>query len=322
MMVVDLRIRDMNIQEAALERTPGAALVYIGGLKKSLLQSMPYLVVLVIPLLALKRRDKDFASLAILLLMPVAAAGYLAYLHDHGGLALNLRYFLPILPFTSILSAYAIRDLHRNWGTRVSAVTWAVVVISTAVAFFLLTMEFPASLMDLEFPLLGLPLLIAGFLLVLLIAGELIKVEGVRLLQTAAWVLLIVAMTWSGLVAFVYDYPLHRKQRVTNYQIGEKVLPLIPEDSMFFTAPYIDPFLRLIEKDKVRIGLPGQDRFKDFPNLVEFHLNAGRRVFAVFPITFWEQLKAGPLKSYALSPVLFFPGSFMGEISESQQSGR
>jgi hypothetical protein len=321
MMIVDLRIHDINVKEPALERTPGGALVYIGGLKKSLLQSLPYLAALVIPLLALRRRNADFPALAMLFLVPVATAGFFAYGRDHGGLCLNLRFFIAVLPFTSILVAYAIRDMHERWGTHIGAPIWTVVAIFTAGAFFLLTMEFPASLSDLEFPLLGLPLLIAGFLFALLIAGELIKAEGVRLLQTGAYVFLIVAMLWSGLVAFFYDYPLHSRQRVTNYQVGEKLLPLIPPDSMFFTAPYIDPFMRLIEKDRVRIGLPGQDQFKDFPNLVEFHLKAGRRVFAAFPITFWEQLKAGPLKSYTISPILMFPGSFVGEISESRNSG-
>lgn len=322
MMLVDLRIHDMNIQEPALERTPGFALVYIGGIKKSLLQSIPYLVVLIIPLFALGRRNADYPQLAMLFLMPVATAGFFAYVRDHGGLCLNLRFFVPVLPFTSILSAYALRDLQLRWGVRIGPITWAALAILTAMAYFLLTAEFPTSLNDLEFPLLGMPLLMAGFLLVLLIAGEFIKVEGVRLLQTTAWVLLIVAMVWSGMVAFFYDYPIQRQQRKTNYEVSGKVLPLIPPDSMFFTAPFIDPFMRLIEKDRVRIGLPGQDKFKDFPKLVDFHLKSGRRVFAAFPVTFWDQLKAGPLGPYTVTPVFVFPGSFVGEISESQHSGR
>jgi len=322
MMLVDLRIHDMNIREPALDRTPGGSLVYIGGLKKSLLQSVPYLAALIVPLFALRRRDSDFPGLAMLFLMPVATAGFFAYVRDHGGLCLNLRFFVAVLPFTSILSAYAIRDLQQRWGMHISVVTWAALGVFTAVTYFLLTVEFPASFNDLEFPLLGLPLLMAGFLLVLLIAGELIKVEGVRLLQTTAWVLLIVAIVWSGLVAFFYDYSRHRKQRISNYEVSAKVLPLIPSDSIFFTAPFIDPFMRLIEKDRVRIALPGQDRFKDFPKLVEFHLKSGRRVFAAFPKVFWDQLKVGSLRSYTITPILMFPGSYVGEISESQHSER
>ncbi len=312
MMIVDLRIHDMNIREPSLERTPGGALVYIGGLKKSLLQSLPYLVALVIPLFALRRRNADSPGLAMLFLMPVATAGFFAYGRDHGGLCLNLRFFLAVLPFTSILAAYAIRDLQQSWGTHISMVAATVVAILTAVGFFLLTSELPKSLNDLEFPLLGLPLLMAGFLLVLLIAGELIKVEGVRLLRTTAWVLLIAAMVWSGLVALFYDYPQHRKQRVINYEIGEKVLPLIPPDSMFFTAPFIDPFMRLIEKDRVRIGFPGQDKFEDFPKLVEFHLKAGRRVFAAFPVALWDRLEVGPLRFLRCIPYPSLPGLFCG----------
>jgi hypothetical protein len=116
-------------------------------------------------------------------------------------------------------------------------------------------------------------------------------------------------------VAFSYDYPRHREQRAKNYSIGGQALQIVPPDSVFFTAPYIDPFLRLIEQDRVRIALPAQDNFADFPKIVEFYLNKGKRVFAIFPNRFWTTLKEGPLAPYRITPVMRFPGSHMAEIS-------
>jgi len=189
----------------------------------------------------------------------------------------------------------------------------------TAGAYLLFVEDLIRSPWELEFALLAVPLLMAGFLLCLLVAGELLKVQGVELLQRGAWALLIVALTWSAAVAFSYDYPRHMRQRATNYSVGEQALRVVPPDSVFFTAPYIDPFMRLIEQDRVRIALPGLDNFADFPKIVEFYLNKGKRVFAVFPNKFWKTLKQGSLAAYKMTPVLQFPGSHMAEISRKSK---
>ena len=86
-------------------------------------------------------------------------------------------------------------------------------------------------------------------------------------------------------------------------------------DSIFFTAPYVDPFMRLIEKEHVRMAFPGFDGFKDFPRLLNFQIQTGRRTFAVFPNVVWKQLRAGPLVPYNVTPLIVFPGSLLGEIT-------
>jgi hypothetical protein len=56
--VVDLRIPENAVLEPLQSRSPGGGLLYIGILKKSLLQSCPYLVILLLPLATLLRRDR------------------------------------------------------------------------------------------------------------------------------------------------------------------------------------------------------------------------------------------------------------------------
>ena len=321
-MWADLRFLDPSVVEQALSRTPQGGLLYMGALKKSLLQSMPYLSVLILPLIVVTRRTDDFVRLAILLLPLAMLTGFFAYARDHGGLCLNLRFFLPVLPFTSILTAYALRHMQSQWQIRMGPVGWVSLIALTAAAYLLFVGELIRSPGELEFAQLVVPLLMVGFLLCLLVAGELLKVQGVELLRKGAWALLIVALTWSAAVAFFYDYPRHRRQRVTNYSVGEQALQVVPPDSVFFTAPYIDPFMRLIEQDRVRIALPGLDNFADFPKIVEFYLNKGKRVFAVFPNRFWTTLKEGSLATYTVTPVLKFPGSHMAEISRKPEDSK
>ncbi len=119
--LADTRILDAGIGLPAMERTPAGGVVYIGALKKALLQSLPFLVLLVVPITNIVRREKDFAALAILFVPPVSFIGFyscLPYtLHQYGGLCLNHRYFTSILPFLAILCAYGVKDL-KSRGAR------------------------------------------------------------------------------------------------------------------------------------------------------------------------------------------------------------
>lgn len=56
--VVDLRIPENAVLEPLQSRSPGGAMLYVEALKKSLLQSCPYLVILLLPLATLVRRDR------------------------------------------------------------------------------------------------------------------------------------------------------------------------------------------------------------------------------------------------------------------------
>jgi hypothetical protein len=133
----------------------------------------------------------------------------------------------------------------------------------------------------------------------------------------------VVALTWSCLVALFYDYPLHRDQRARNYYVGESLRQVVAPDSIFFTAPVIDPFMRLIENTRVRIAFPNRDRFKDFPKLLEFHLKSGRRAYGAFHEAVWNRLKEGPLAGYVVTPKFSpLPGFWVSEIHLPHNSGQ
>ncbi|MDQ7784795.1 MAG: hypothetical protein RDU20_18070 [Desulfomonilaceae bacterium] len=328
--VVDIRSLDPDLVRPAMSRSSGDGVVYIGAQKKALLQSMPYLVILLIPLLRIARRHEDGPALTILFLMPVITVGYYSHAFHasgayEGGLCLNYRYFLPLFPFFSILSAYAIREIRARWGAPPSFPTSAIVSFVTVLAYFFFVHKWLGYVDYLELPLLLFPLFVAAFLLALIAVGELVSGGEIRLMKGVVWTALVVALTWSSLTALVYDYPVHRNQRVVNYTIGESLRRVIPPNSIFFTAPVVDPFMRLIENDRVRIAFPYRDRFKDFSKLTEFHLKAGRRVYGAFYDDMWKNLMSGPLAGYSVQrrfrPISAFPHFWVGEIQPLVETG-
>jgi hypothetical protein len=320
--VVDMRAVDPETRLPSMERSPGGGVVYVGSLKKALLQSMPYLVILAIPLLKIARRTKESRQLLMLFLVPASVvAFYSCFKCEYGGLCLNYRYFLPILPFTSILVAYSIRELAREWGIPFSLPIVAAIALLTPAAYIWLTAGRSVTLQALEFPILILPLIVAGILLFLLVAGQIVRTEGGRPIRGAAWLILIVAMTWSGLVAFLYDYLRHSTIRFGNYMTDIHALSKVPPDSLFVSAFYLGP--SLIEGDRIRIALPAMDQAKDLPRLIQFHLNAGRRVFGAMSAGAWKTLQAGPMKGLSVQPLVVFPGGleFLGEIKPEGPKG-
>lgn len=317
--VVDVRALDRGARMPSLERSSGGGMIYIGAHKKSLLQSLPFLAGLFILPFAIARRKEDRAGICLLMIIPVSFLAYYSFArHEFGGLSLNFRYFLPVLPFASILSAYSVREMRREWGLVPGVPAIVCIVVLTAVAHFVFTTS-AITLDDLEFPLLVVPLIMAGSLVFLVTAGLLVKTEGSRGIRGAAWVVLVAAITWAGMTAFFYDYPRHHHARKFNHWIGEELLSLVANDSLFFSDPYMSP--NLLEKTRVRIAFPRMDRGKDFPKLVAYHLKEGRRVFAVFNEGLWEKLKRGPLAPYKITPLGSIPGALMAEISLEPRPG-
>jgi len=320
--VVDVRSLDPSVVLPPLERTSGGGMAYVGAMKKSLIQSMPYLPLLLLPIVRLARGGRDASASLILLVIPITFVGYYSlFTHEFGGLCFNFRYFVSVLPFVAILVAYALREMEIAWGGSPRLILLIVPAALTAMAFFAWTDRPGIPLNQLEFPLLLTPLVMAGALLFLLAAGEIVKTEGARAIRGVAWVASAVAITWAGLVAFFYDFPHHREQRVMNVQLADTALRMVPANSIYFSYPVVSP--SIVDGHRIRIAFPAQDNGKDFPNLVAFHLEAGRRAFAAFPVGFWNLLKSGPLQNYHVTPVFSLPGGVvLGEISLAENRGQ
>jgi hypothetical protein len=277
LLLVDLRIRDLGIAEGGLSRGPSGSMIYLGGLKKALLQSCPYLIVLVLPLAVLARGRKDGFALGLLFLVPAVYVAAFSYFAWHGGQAFNLRYFVPILPFTSILTAYAWREATRDLSHRWRRAAFAA-GLSTIVLYLFLAARREPTLAQQESIVLTMPLVIALAISALLMARRLGGGKLWTSLQGMTGVALAIGLAWAGVVALTYDAPrahLWRKQRA---DFARNLAPHIESDSILF-VPNGDRFYSLLEGRRLRLATPDYDNYRDFRALVDFHLEAGRPVY-------------------------------------------
>ncbi len=280
-LLVDLRVRDLDYAHGGLTRSPGGGLIYIGGLKKALLQSCPYLVMLAVPMAMLLRGAKDGLSLGALLLTPAAFVAAYAYFAWDGGQSLNLRYFTPILPFTSVLAAFAWREITRDLPA--SRRRLAIVVGGAAGALYgafiiigPIALWGPMTIERQEIVFLTLPLVIAVLALAFVLAQMIKPGEAAR---SAASASLAVALVWSGMVAFTHDYPQAYGVRKARGAFSQTLARVIQADSVVLTInPHL--FYGLPDHLRVRIAQPWQDDFQGLRPLVEFYLDRGQAVYA------------------------------------------
>ncbi|HUP48273.1 MAG TPA: glycosyltransferase family 39 protein [Thermoanaerobaculia bacterium] len=286
-LVVDLRPRDLSLAEPALSRTEGGALVYVGAVKKSLLQSMPYLPIVSLPLLTALRGSRRRA-MVMLLAIPVSFVLAYSWFAWHGGLSLNLRYFVPVLPFIALLGAIAWEQLSAR-GTKTGRAA-LIGGVAAAALFLVLVPAITGPPAAQEHALLDVPLIIAVSLVVCGAAALLGRRTGAaHVLLDTVTSLTAAGLTWASLVTFFNDVPRARELRAANLDVAQWVAPYVPPDSLLF-AHYPDPFFALKEIDRLRLAIPTRDDFATFRPLLEHHLGAGRPVFAAFPPRLWQQL--------------------------------
>ena len=298
--VVDIRIRDMSIQEPALGRSERGAMVYLGGVKKSLLQSCPYLVVLPFALWAALRdrpaqgRGTPWA-LVLLLLVPASYLAFFSYLAWHGSIALNMRYLNPALPSLAVLAAFYWQRVSAHLAIRRQVLVFGLVLVAGLAAFLGQFRIYQQEALFLDLPLL---------LAVCLLALELLRSFG-RLSEQGAKVsvwLLTATIAFAGSLTFARDYPASAGQRSRQLVVTEQLVPLVEPDSIVFTD-IPDICWGLIEVDKVRIARPDLDGYTTFADLATFHLEAGRKAYvALTPGQFDQARRRQIFKDFTLEP--------------------
>ncbi|MEW6347636.1 MAG: hypothetical protein AB1646_01115 [Thermodesulfobacteriota bacterium] len=315
-LVVDTRAADMTLPLGP--RSSSGSVVHMGAHKQALLQSLPYLAALLVPMLRIVRKDCEWPFLATLSVVPLTYIGFYAgsFLSlDAGGLCLNARFLIPCLPFIAILTAYSLRELGNGQRLGNAAIRSGTLAVVGAVSFVLLR-QYGARTDLMEFPILSVPLWIAGLLGAAVLAREILAPRARLFAGRVAQMLLVAGLVWAGAVGFLYDYPYHRAARDVHWFFTQEAIEIVPRHSILFTDHRSHaPALGLVDKGDIRIALPMLDGFKDFPALLRFQLTSGRRAFGLFTNPHWEELKAGPLKGYRVSPWLVSGGYSIREIS-------
>ncbi len=269
--LVDLRVRPVS-PEPGLSRSPGGAMIYIGGVKKALLQSCPYLVLTLVALVDAVRQRRSLAQLGFLCAAPATFIAFFSYLAWHGSVALNMRYLNPALPFLALLTGWMLAPRLRAVSARFAGFTWLASLLSLWVIFRF----HDFTMLDQEIWLLTAPLALAATLLVLelLRRTPVLPTLGDRLVTY----LLLFALAWSGAVTFARDYPASARVRGINLMVGQAFGDLVEGDSLVLTD-FADFTWHLLDRhDKVRISYMSEDR-EAMEALVNHHLEAGRKVY-------------------------------------------
>jgi len=306
-LTVDLRAGNISfVGWGSHIRTADGAIVYFDTLKKSLLQSCPYLTVLLLPLVSIKTQKEAPIGPGCLYLVPFIYIGTFSFFAWHGGLSFNMRYFLPILPFTSILTAYALkgltRKLNKNWIK--SSIVAGFIIYIVFISFLLFSIKGHLDIQKQEAFYLTLPIFLSLSLFFMTIIYLAMGKKAGNVASGITTILLVTSLVWSGLVAFCYDFPRVFAIRSTFAKVSQEAFPIVSPDSILF-ADFPDPLLGLFEKDRLRLAVPSYDNFKDFRPLIDFHLDAGRSVYASFSPETWQRVRAiGLLKSLDVLPVL------------------
>lgn len=314
-LVIDFRIRDLGIKEGGLFRGPGGSMIYIGGLKKTLLQSCPYIAALCIPIWALLRGRKNAFMLAALLLVPATFVGVYARFAWHGGSSLNMRYFVPILPFAAILAAYAWRDLagrvvDSGIGIRIGAALAALLTGGWIWLRFFTALSLPQE----EMLMLTLPLVIAAIVLGLSVAHLAVAGPTRITIARAAQASLLVAFAWSALVTFTYDAPRALAKRATDARVARQVRPLMAPGAVVVTDRRAR-FASLYASGDFRVAATNLDSFASLRPVVKWSFGAGRPVYAWFTQPTWQFLRSrGYFKSIRVKPLAIVTESIFAEL--------
>ena len=129
-----------------------------------------------------------------------------------------------------------------------------------------------------ELIFLAMPLAIAFVLGALLLLSRFVTAGRTGAYAGAGSAMMFTALVWGALVSLTYDFPRSYFIRAARAEFSKTVGPLIESDSILF-APYGDQFFGLIERGDVRFARPWKDDYATFRPLIDFHLDAGRKVY-------------------------------------------
>ncbi|MEZ5332955.1 MAG: hypothetical protein R2991_13105 [Thermoanaerobaculia bacterium] len=280
-LVVDLRLRPLGIVEPVLERTASGALLYAGGLKKAMLQSCPFLILVPAALIGLRKGDRR----PLVALLPTAGfVGVYSAFAWHGGMSLNLRYWTPALPLLALLVAVAMRELGLE-RRLVAPLLGALGCAALLGPVLRLDSVGPAAL---EPWLLSAPLCLA-----LLLAATALGARRLDALRAACALLLGAALTWGALTTHLYDLLWSARQRASTVRMAAEIGRAVPAGSLL-VSPFVVGLGSLAGRGGRVVADPTRDGFEDAVRLARDHLARGRPVLGLMDETMWRRWLGTP----------------------------
>ncbi len=301
---------DPSHSALAAGRPLGAAVVYsnafadknfpVGGVKKAVLQSMPWLAVtLAMPWRSSGPRGEEGRPLDgwttwELLVLPAVLLAVYGPSWWHGGFCLNMRYFTLALPVLAVFGArqgHAFLAAARSAGARrAGAVTLGVAVVSLAVGVAAIASVDPLSPFVQE-EVLSHPLRVALVGAALTLLARFAPSGSRRMVALAVAAVMGWTLGRAAAVNLAYDVPVERAIRAQNARLAQEAGALIDRDAVLL-ATTLDPFFALFERGDVRLATVTNDQGRDVATIVRFFDARGVHVYGAMQPQAWANLEA------------------------------
>jgi hypothetical protein len=295
-LVLDLRWRPLEALAPMMSRSPHGAVVFIGNVKKSLLQSLPYVVLTLVSLVPITLQRGPWKKLVFLWLVVAGTILIFSYMAWDGNLSLNMRYFVGILPFLSILVVWSLRNTIKS-GSMERIFKFSILLSSGCVAFF----PHELSIRTQELLFLNVPLCLAALCFLLAVATRFLNVVHPAL-RSAYILILSLSFAWSGAVAFTRDFRETCSYQAATLVLDAAIATSIQPDSLLISP--IIPYSICIPDRSVRVAQIGYS--EGITNLARFHLGASRPVYLLDRISD-SKLHIFPDNAFTLNPIDFIP---------------
>lgn len=275
--VVDfgLQPRDPYWEATGAHWTSVGALLLLSAVKKALLQSAPWVMVVLVASLAawfpgqaagtVRRRLRAVVVVVLAVFAMFAVAGTRRF----DGWCHNPRYFLELLPLFALALAIILERWKLAWRPVVMGV-----VAGGGLALFPLVLHPTSAVRQLS--------LLYGALAMAAIAGVLVAVPSIRAaLHRALAPVIGVTLGWSAVVHVGDDLRAARTLRAANLERLGAVAALLPDGpSALFAHQPVALAPLLLERDLV-IADTNMDQGRDASLLIASFQSKGRRVFAL-----------------------------------------
>ncbi|MDB4944785.1 MAG: family glycosyltransferase, 4-amino-4-deoxy-L-arabinose transferase [Labilithrix sp.] len=295
-LLLDLRFRELDAYEPALGRSARGAMIYAGTLKKSLAQSLPYLALVPVSLLAARRSPERLRARLAVLVPFLVYLGVFSTFRWHGGMSFNLRYFVPVLPVLAVLAADGLVALARGSSSVMHPLRSADVVALASLGLLLAAgavLQLPsASLAVAERAVLDAPLLVGAALAVSVAVAALLRGPARARAAAVAYVLGIFAIAMAGVVELTYDAVATARVRAAGHRVAVRVALVAPRGSLL-VVDFPDRAALLVEDDDV-LATGTLDAYADAERLVRLAASRAQRSFAVMSPAALEKLRAQP----------------------------
>ena len=264
-------------QQQGVELNEYGQLMFWGYPKRAFIQSLPFLPLIILPAINFIR-GQNVVAVSLCLLCIFAPITFYALNQWHGGGSYNMRYFLPALPFVSILSAFALTRLAEAMDgfERQSALIVATAGVATFFAFTFVSDSFPA----LEAPAALYPQWVIAFILAVAVIMFLLAPYRKYVPQ--------IALVCAGF-AIAFASALNLIDEVSHEKAREKQITLARDiDAAFSGAPLIitqNPVSTMLaERSGASVMVITEDNIADIRRTVNAFAAAGRCVFVQNPM--------------------------------------